>query len=131
MLRLVSYSRYIATDGSGGELKTIVIQQEDVSANNGLSTPVSTVTTPAVSSWCEAANLPVLPVRCKNTSAELHKARFGSGGRGRCIKLGNTWYTPSEFEALCGRASSKDWKRSIRFGGRSLQTLIDEGQFCH
>lgn len=37
------------------------------------------------------------------------------------------WYTPSEFEALCGRASSKDWKRSIRFGGRSLQTLIDEG----
>lgn len=40
---------------------------------------------------------------------------------------GNNWYTPSEFEALCGRASSKDWKRSIRFGGRSLQTLIDEG----
>lgn len=38
-----------------------------------------------------------------------------------------SWYTPSEFEALCGRASSKDWKRSIRFGGRSLQTLIDEG----
>lgn len=121
--------RYIATDGSGGELKTIVIQQEDVTGNNGLTaTPVSTVSTPAVSSWCEAASLPVLPVRCKNTSAELHKARFGSGGRGRCIKLGNTWYTPSEFEALCGRASSKDWKRSIRFGGRSLQTLIDEGE---
>lgn len=125
----MSLYRYIATDGSGGELKTIVIQQEDVTGNNGLTaTPVSTVTTPAVSSWCEAASLPVLPVRCKNTSAELHKARFGSGGRGRCIKLGNTWYTPSEFEALCGRASSKDWKRSIRFGGRSLQTLIDEGE---
>lgn len=82
---------------------------------------------PAPGSWQEAANLPVLPVRCKNTSAELHKSRFGSGGRGRCIKLGMSWYTPSEFEALCGRASSKDWKRSIRFGGRSLQTLIDEG----
>jgi hypothetical protein len=63
----------------------------------------------------------------QNTSAELHKHRFGSGGRGRCIKLADSWYTPSEFEALCGRASSKDWKRSIRFGGRSLQTLIDEG----
>ncbi|CAH0547244.1 unnamed protein product [Brassicogethes aeneus] len=114
---------YIATDGSGNELKTIVIQ-EDVSG--GSSTPV-TVSAPSVGSWNEAASLPVLPVRCKNTSAELHKFRFGSGGRGRCIKLGNSWYTPSEFEALCGRASSKDWKRSIRFGGRSLQTLIDEG----
>lgn len=78
-------------------------------------------------SWAETANMPVLPVRCKNTSAELYKQRFGSGGRGRCIKYGLEWYTPSEFEALCGRASSKDWKRSIRFGGRSIQALIDEG----
>lgn len=78
-------------------------------------------------SWTETANMPVLPVRCKNTSAELHKNKFGSGGRGRCIKYGIEWYTPSEFEALCGRASSKDWKRSIRFGGRSIQALIDEG----
>ncbi|KAI5640959.1 SAND domain-containing protein [Phthorimaea operculella] len=78
-------------------------------------------------SWAETVNMPVLPIRCKNTSAELHKLRFGSGGRGRCIKYGMEWYTPSEFEALCGRASSKDWKRSIRFGGRSIQALIDEG----
>lgn len=78
-------------------------------------------------SWEEVVHLPVLPIRCKTTSAELHKNRFGSGGRGRCIKNANSWYTPSEFEAFCGRASSKDWKRSIRFGGRSLQTLIDEG----
>ncbi|CAG9816126.1 unnamed protein product [Phaedon cochleariae] len=115
---------YIATDGSGNELKTIVIQQEDVQGGS-VNTPVSTPS--IVGSWNDAAHAAVLPVRCKNTSAELHKCRFGSGGRGRCIKLGNSWYTPSEFEALCGRASSKDWKRSIRFGGRSLQTLIDEG----
>lgn len=78
-------------------------------------------------SWADTVHMPVLPVRCKNTSAELHKMKFGSGGRGKCIKYGVTWYTPSEFEALCGRASSKDWKRSIRFGGRSIQALIDEG----
>ena len=48
-------------------------------------------------------NYKLLFLRCKNTSAELHKARFGSGGRGRCIKLGSSWYTPSEFEALCGK----------------------------
>ncbi|GJQ79459.1 putative DNA- binding protein [Trypoxylus dichotomus] len=123
--QLPHFNGYIATDGSGGELKTIVIQQEDVAGATSVTTPASVASN--LGSWSEAANLPVLPVRCKNTSAELHKNRFGSGGRGRCIKLGNTWYTPSEFEALCGRASSKDWKRSIRFGGRSLQTLIDEG----
>ncbi|XP_039287397.1 deformed epidermal autoregulatory factor 1 [Nilaparvata lugens] len=78
-------------------------------------------------SWTEAVNMPILPVRCKNTSADLHKNKFGSGGRGRCIKYENDWLTPSEFENRCGRGSSKDWKRSIRFGGRSLQTLIDEG----
>lgn len=82
---------------------------------------------PNNATWLASASQPIIPVRCKNTSAELHKARFGSGGRGRCIKYGNSWYTPSEFEALCGRASSKDWKRSIRFGGRSLQSLIDGG----
>lgn len=69
----------------------------------------------------------VLPVRCKTTTAELFKARLGSGGRGRCIRHKDNWYTPSEFENLCGRGSSKDWKRSIRYGGRSLQALIDDG----
>ncbi|PSN53039.1 Deformed epidermal autoregulatory factor 1 [Blattella germanica] len=118
-----------------GELKAthIVIQNDPGGGddhNNSTSTPGSALglrTETVPNSWTESANMPVLPVRCKNTSAELHKHRFGSGGRGRCIKLGDSWYTPSEFEALCGRASSKDWKRSIRFGGRSLQTLIDEG----
>lgn len=93
--------------------------------DSGPSTPTTRIT--SARSWTETANMPILPIRCKNTSAELHKQRFGSGGRGRCIKYGMEWYTPSEFEALCGRASSKDWKRSIRFGGRSIQALIDEG----
>lgn len=46
------------------------------------------------------------------------------GGRGRCIKQGESWYSPTEFEAMAGRASSKDWKRSIRYAGRPLQCLI-------
>ncbi|XP_053675282.1 deformed epidermal autoregulatory factor 1 [Anopheles nili] len=75
----------------------------------------------------QMANLEVLQVRCKTTTGELFKSRLGSGGRGKCIKHKDGWYTPSEFENICGRGSSKDWKRSIRYGGRSLQTLIDEG----
>ncbi|XP_046735614.1 deformed epidermal autoregulatory factor 1 [Diprion similis] len=110
-----------------GELKaTHIVIQNSTDENDSDQIHVTTANSQPICSWSESANMAVLPVRCKNTNAELHKSRFGSGGRGRCIKLGDTWYTPSEFEALCGRASSKDWKRSIRFGGRSLQTLIDE-----
>uniref|UniRef100_A0A8C5AM47 Deformed epidermal autoregulatory factor 1 homolog n=1 Tax=Gadus morhua TaxID=8049 RepID=A0A8C5AM47_GADMO len=67
-----------------------------------------------------------LPVRCRNTSGVLHKSRLGSGGKGRCIKHNNKWFTPTEFEGMAGRASSKDWKRSIRYAGRPLQCLIQE-----
>lgn len=125
----VDNNGYISSnDGSGAELKaTHIVIQQDTSDDSQANTSLPLQGNQVPGTWSEAATLPVLPVRCKNTSAELHKSRFGSGGRGRCIKLGMSWYTPSEFEALCGRASSKDWKRSIRFGGRSLQTLIDEG----
>ncbi|XP_069760390.1 deformed epidermal autoregulatory factor 1 homolog isoform X2 [Narcine bancroftii] len=68
-----------------------------------------------------------LPVRCRNTSGILFKNKLGSGGRGRCIKHGESWYTPTEFEGMAGRASSKDWKRSIRYAGRPLQCLIQDG----
>ncbi|MEQ2208943.1 Deformed epidermal autoregulatory factor 1, partial [Xenoophorus captivus] len=68
-----------------------------------------------------------LPVRCRNTSGVLYKNRLGSGGKGRCIKHNQQWFTPTEFEALAGRASSKDWKRSIRYAGRPLLCLIQTG----
>ncbi|XP_040265680.1 deformed epidermal autoregulatory factor 1 homolog [Bufo bufo] len=68
-----------------------------------------------------------LPVRCRNISGILYKNRLGSGGRGRCVKHSDGWYTPTEFEAIAGRASSKDWKRSIRYAGRPLQCLIQDG----
>lgn len=69
----------------------------------------------------------VFPIRCKTTNAELHRNKLGSGARGECIKYKEKWFTPSEFEIFCGRGSSKDWKRSIKYGGRSLQSLIDDG----
>lgn len=125
---------FISGGGVGEEIRTthIVLQNnsspEGVETRSGAEEKVGAASqTDGGRSWAETVNMPVLPVRCKNTSAELHKDRFGSGGRGKCIKYDLGWYTPSEFEALCGRASSKDWKRSIRFGGRSIQALIDEG----
>jgi len=41
--------------------------------------------------------------------------------------MNGEWFTPSEFEAVSGRSSSKDWKRSIHYGGRTLQCLIEDG----
>ncbi|CAB1323470.1 unnamed protein product [Coregonus sp. 'balchen'] len=68
-----------------------------------------------------------LPVCCMNTSGMLYKIRLVSCGKGRCIKHSNHWYTPTEFEGMSGQASSKDWKRSIRYAGCPLQCLIQTG----
>lgn len=120
---LCSVDGFINTNNAVDDIKAthIVIHQSEPPTTAPQVTHLS-----STDSWTDAINMPVLSVRCKNTNAELHKNRFGSGGRGRCIKLNDEWYTPSEFEAYCGRASSKDWKRSIRFGGLGLQKLIDE-----
>ena len=66
-------------------------------------------------------------VKCKDTVGLMYKSKFGSGGRGKCMKVGNEWMTPNEFEQLAGRASSKDWKRSVRsdmifFGGNEISS---------
>ncbi|XP_050684072.1 deformed epidermal autoregulatory factor 1 isoform X2 [Leptidea sinapis] len=108
-----------------GTTSPLLEDQKDQECNSNDNSPLSS--SGQGQSWNDTANMPILPVRCKNTSAELHKNKLGSGGRGKCIKYNESWYTPSEFEALCGRGSSKDWKRSIRFGGRSIQALIAEG----
>ncbi|GIY07092.1 deformed epidermal autoregulatory factor 1 homolog [Caerostris darwini] len=89
--------------------------------NRSLSVPEKNI------NWDPSVYDAILPVRCRNIRGELHKSKFGSGNRGRSILVEGSWYTPSEFETLCGRGNSKDWKRSIRYGGRTLMCLIDQG----
>ncbi|XP_025097839.1 deformed epidermal autoregulatory factor 1 homolog isoform X2 [Pomacea canaliculata] len=117
----------------------IVIHDQTIGQLEGLKTPTTPLPPPTPATplskekgfkynWDDSVHQSVLPVRCKTTNGELYKAKFGSGGRGKCIKGSDEmWYTPNEFEALAGRASSKDWKRSIRYGGRTLQCLIEDG----
>ncbi|CAL9696502.1 unnamed protein product [Knipowitschia caucasica] len=92
------------------------------------STPLSSHDKPSGSkyNWDPSVYNNELPVRCRETSGILYKNRLGSGGKGRCIKHNQQWFTPTEFEGLAGRASSKDWKRSIRYAGRPLLCLIQD-----
>lgn len=139
-----------------GDLKTIVIQQQqqhqqhddggvigimnhDGNGSNNSHDSVTTIndqmqmhgsaSTGTNMSGLAETHGEMIKVRCKTTSAELYRSRLGSGGRGRCIKYKDKWLTPSEFEQICGRGSSKDWKRSIKSekSGKSLQSIIDEG----
>jgi hypothetical protein len=74
----------------------------------------------------------VLQVNCNSIVASLHKKKFGSGGKGRCINIENKWLTPIEFEQYCGKGNCRDWKRTIKCGGQQLLTLLDNNiLLCH
>ena len=70
-----------------------------------------------------------LLVTCAENEAKLYKDRFARGSIGRCVWFKGRWITPNEFQAISGRQSSKDWKRSIRLNGRCLKEYIGEGLF--
>ncbi|XP_034033254.1 deformed epidermal autoregulatory factor 1 homolog [Thalassophryne amazonica] len=120
----------VHTDGSIVEAASL---KSTAAMAPGPQTPPTPLTPPQDKDSCSKYNWDhsvynnELPVRCRNTSGILFKNRLGSGGKGRCIKHNQQWFTPSEFEASAGRASSKDWKRSIRYAGRPLLCLIQEG----
>ncbi|XP_072242581.1 deformed epidermal autoregulatory factor 1 homolog [Leuresthes tenuis] len=119
----------VHTDGSIVEATGL---KSAATITSGPQTPPTPLTPPQDKDSCSKYNWDPsvynneLPVRCRNTSGVLYKNRLGSGGKGRCIKHNQQWFTPTEFEGLAGRASSKDWKRSIRYAGRPLLCLIQE-----
>ncbi|XP_041795648.1 deformed epidermal autoregulatory factor 1 homolog isoform X2 [Chelmon rostratus] len=118
----------VHTDGSIVEAAGL----KSASIASGPQTPPTPLTPPQDKDSCSKYNWDPsvynneLPIRCRNTSGVLYKNRLGSGGKGRCIRHNQQWFTPTEFEGLAGRASSKDWKRSIRYAGRPLLCLIQE-----
>ncbi|KAM4723106.1 LOW QUALITY PROTEIN: deformed epidermal autoregulatory factor 1 homolog [Rhinophrynus dorsalis] len=120
----------VHTDGSIVETQDLKVPSAPMTpGSDGPSTPMSPGPEKDGTkyNWDPSVYDNELPVRCRNISGVLYKNRLGSGGRGRCVKHVDGWYTPTEFEAMAGRASSKDWKRSIRYAGRPLQCLIQDG----
>jgi hypothetical protein len=91
----------------------------------------------------------VIQVNCNSIIGELHKKKFGSGGKGACIRVVvdvnsngemkteaeagvEKWMTPIEFEAYCGKSHCRDWKKTLKAGGESLATLMENNVLvCH
>lgn len=97
----------------------------------------------------------IIQVNCNSILAELHKNKFGSGGKGRCVRVlvdnanasinsksndssssagagaepasgkSERWMTPIEFETFCGKGNCRDWKRTIKVGGHQILAVLD------
>lgn len=91
---ILSAEQFAENVNSQNQFKTthIVIHDQTLSVDSGLkndtpSTPLPppTPATPLSREkglkyqWDDSVHEPILPVRCKNTNGELHKAKFGSG----------------------------------------------------
>ena len=59
-------------------------------------------------------------------AAILHTELFENGTKGQCIKYGDEWLTPNQFEIRAG-SKAKKYKYSIKYQGKPLETYINSG----
>ncbi|XP_048059234.1 nuclear body protein SP140-like protein isoform X1 [Megalobrama amblycephala] len=67
-----------------------------------------------------------LPVTCVSLTGTLHKSRFASGSRGKCIRTEESWFTPEEFVKQEPTLTDGHWKKDILCHGKTINFLIKE-----
>ncbi|XP_069474334.1 uncharacterized protein [Ambystoma mexicanum] len=67
------------------------------------------------------------PVACGLVCGELHKSRFATEQRGKCIRTSKKWCTPVEFLNMDNEVDFTSWDTNIRTAGVPLKVLIMKG----
>ena len=67
-----------------------------------------------------------IDVVCGPLTAKLFPGKLASG-YSRCISFGDggSLFTPCDFERKAGRGASKNWKKTIRFKGKSIGCYLE------
>ncbi|KAI7803658.1 nuclear body protein SP140-like protein isoform X2 [Triplophysa rosa] len=73
---------------------------------------------------------PTLPVTCVSLTGTLHKYRFSSGLRGKCIRTDESWLTPEEFVRQEEALTDANWRRDIQCHGKTLNFLLKKAILC-
>ena len=68
-----------------------------------------------------------MTVTCKSLTAKMHKDKFESGSKGKCIVFKKEWITPNSFQEIAG-SKSKKYLASIKFLGRPLIEYVQIGE---
>lgn len=66
-----------------------------------------------------------MEVKCGTATGRLYISKYRSQGRSSCILCSEKWYTLTQFQEVGGRASSKNWKKSISHRGQTLQKFVE------
>lgn len=66
-----------------------------------------------------------MEVKCGTATGKLYINKYKSQGRSPCVLHSSKWHSLTQFQEIGGRASSRNWKKSISHRGQPLQKFVE------